>query len=54
MLSTLAPGQSEHPGHPHFDGGVARWRDGNSALFATSRFLLEEERLERLVLEPGS
>jgi len=54
MLSTLAPGQSEHPGHPHFDWGVARWRDGKAGLFATSRFLLEEERLERLVLEPGS
>jgi penicillin amidase len=54
MLSTLAPGQSEHPGHPHFDSGVARWLEGKAGLFATSRFLLEEERLERLVLEPGS
>jgi penicillin amidase len=53
VLSTLAPGQSEHPGHPHFDHGVARWREGRASLFATSRFLLEEESLLRLVLEPG-
>jgi len=54
MLSTLAPGQSEHPGHLHFDDGVPRWREGKASVFATSRFLLEEESLLRLVLEPGS
>lgn len=54
MLSNLAPGQSEHPGHPHFDHGVARWLEGKASLFATSRFLLEEESVLRLVLEPTS
>jgi penicillin amidase len=53
MLTTLAPGQSEHPGHPHFDDGVAPWREGRPQLLATSPFLLEEAAVDRLVLEPS-
>ncbi len=53
MLTSLAPGQSEHPGHPHFDDGLAPWRDGRPSLVVTSRFLLEEASVERLVLEPS-
>ncbi len=53
MLTTLAPGQSEHPGHAHFDDGVLPWREGRPALVVTSRFLLEEASVERLVLEPA-
>ena len=52
MLTTLAPGQSEHPGYPHFDDGVAPWREGRPSLVVTSPFLLEEAAVERLVLEP--
>ena len=52
MLTTLAPGQSEHPGHVHYDDGVEAWREGRSSLVVTSRFLLEEAAVERLVLEP--
>ena len=52
MLTALAPGQSEHPAHSHFDDGVAPWREGRPSLVVTSSFLLEEAAVERLVLEP--
>ena len=53
MLTALAPGQSEHPGHPHFGDGIAAWREGRPSLLVTSPFLLEEAAVERLVLEPS-
>jgi penicillin amidase len=52
MLTTMAPGQSEHVGHAHFDDGLEPWREGLPSLVVTSRFLLEEASVERLVLEP--
>jgi len=53
FLSSLTPGQSEHPGHPHFVDGISRWTHGRLALFATSRLVIEEQSAERLVLEPA-
>lgn len=53
LLSALAPGQSEHPGHPHFADGVGRWTASRMSLLATSRIVIEEENAERLVLEPA-
>ena len=53
MLTSLAPGQSEHPGHPHFDDGAAAWRDGRPSLLVTSSFLQDEAAVERLTLEPS-
>lgn len=53
MLTALAPGQSEHPGHPHYADGVAAWRSGRPDLLVTSEFLLQEAAVERLVLEPA-
>ena len=53
VLSSLAPGQSEQPGHPNFDDGIARFRSGRVALFATDRLAIEEESVARLVLEPS-
>jgi hypothetical protein len=53
MLTTLGPGQSEHPGHPHFDDGIAPWRESRPSLVVTSPFLLEEASVDRLVLEPS-
>lgn len=53
LLSVLAPGQSEHPGHPHFDDGLERWRSGRLSLFPTNRLVIEEESTERLLLEPA-
>ena len=53
LLSSLAPGQTEHPGHPHNTDGVARWATARLGLFATSRLVVEEENAARLVLEPS-
>lgn len=53
VLSCLAPGQSEEPEHPNFGDGVARFRAGRLALFATDRLAIEEESAARLVLEPA-
>ena len=53
FLSSLTPGQSEHPGHPHFADGISHWTHGRLALFATSRLAIEEQSAERLVLEPA-
>lgn len=52
-LSALAPGQSEHPGHPHFSDGLGRWTSLRLPLFATDRLVIEEDNSERLVLEPA-
>jgi acyl-homoserine lactone acylase PvdQ len=53
LLSSLAPGQTEHPGHPHTTDGILRWESSRLALFATSRLVIEEENAKRLVLEPA-
>jgi penicillin amidase len=53
-LFALAPGQSEHPRHPHARDGLERWRDGRSNLLATSPLLVEELSASRLVLEPAT
>jgi len=53
LLSVLAPGQSEHPGHRNFADGLGRWAAARLPLFATSRLVIEEENAERLVLEPA-
>jgi penicillin amidase len=51
-LTALAPGQSEHPGHPHFSDGLDDWRVGYSALLVTDRLLVRESGDRQLVLEP--
>ena len=53
-LVALAPGESEHPRHPHLRDGLDRWRAGRSSLLATSPLLVEELSTSRLVLEPTS
>jgi penicillin amidase len=52
-LTSLAPGQSGHPGHPQSVDGVARWLDGRPRLLATSPILVEETAVARMVLEPA-
>jgi acyl-homoserine lactone acylase PvdQ len=52
-LFSLAPGQSEHPRHPDYAGGVERWLQGRPTLLATSPLLVEESSSARLVLEPS-
>jgi hypothetical protein len=51
-LVGLAPGQSEHPRHPHASDGLQRWREGRPGLLVTSPLLVEELSSSRLVLEP--
>jgi hypothetical protein len=52
LMIGLAPGPSEHPGHPDYDGGLQRWLAGRPALLATSRLLVEEVSPARLALHP--
>jgi penicillin amidase len=52
-LTVLAPGQSEHPGHPHRDDGLAGWLRGQSSVLPTARVLLEDATVSRLLLEPA-
>jgi len=57
MRSSLAPGQAEHPDHPHFADGLDRWLQGRPSLLPTSHQLLEDLLSEagggqRLLLEP--
>jgi len=51
-LFALAPGQSEHPRHPHYADGIRSWLDGRFRLLATSRVLVEQTSRAELVLEP--
>jgi penicillin amidase len=52
-LFALAPGQSEHPGHPAFDDAVPRWREGRLHLLTTAPLLVQESSRALLVLEPA-
>jgi penicillin amidase len=51
-LTAIAPGQSEHPQHPHFDDSLGDWLAGHSALLVTDRLLVRESGDRQLVLEP--
>jgi acyl-homoserine lactone acylase PvdQ len=51
-LSVLAPGQSEHPGHPHQADALQPWLEGRSRALETARPLVDEGAGARLVLEP--
>jgi penicillin amidase len=51
-LTSLAPGQSEHAGHPHRADGVGRWLAGRPSLLATSALVVEESAVSRLRLVP--
>ncbi|MCP4037296.1 MAG: penicillin acylase family protein [bacterium] len=54
ILTSLAPGQSEHPGQLHFRDGLGPWLNGNPRLVARSSFLVEEQTVDLLRLEPRS
>lgn len=53
-LASLAPGQSEHPGHPHRSDALLRWLPGRPSLLATSRLVVEETAAAELLLEPAA
>jgi acyl-homoserine lactone acylase PvdQ len=52
-LTSLAPGQSEHPGHPHSTDGLVRWRQVQPMLLSTTQLVLEGTTTARLELEPS-
>lgn len=52
-LTLLAPGQSEHPGHPHQADALPRWLAGRAGLLATSPLAVEDGAVASLRLEPG-
>jgi penicillin amidase len=49
-LTALAPGQSEHAGHPNATDGIERWIDDRLALLSTSDPVIEDGPVQRLVL----
>ncbi len=51
-LTAIAPGESEHPQHPHFSDGLDDWLAGHSTLLVTDRLLVRESGDRQLVLEP--
>ncbi|MCG8592295.1 MAG: penicillin acylase family protein [Proteobacteria bacterium] len=51
-LSVLAPGQSEHPFHPHHGDGIEPWQLGRPRLLVTHPLVVEESAVATLVLEP--
>jgi penicillin amidase len=51
-LTALAPGQSEHAGHPNATDGIERWIDDRLALLSTSDPVIEDGPVQRLVLVP--
>ena len=53
-LTQLAPGQSEHPDHPHADDGLGPWLRGQPSLLSTSDPVIEDGPVARLRLVPTS
>jgi acyl-homoserine lactone acylase PvdQ len=52
-LTSLAPGQSEHPGHPHSTDGLVRWRQDRPTLLSANQLVIDESTTARLELEPS-
>jgi len=51
-LTALAPGQSEHAGHPNATDGIERWIADRLALLSTSDPVIEDGPTHRLALVP--
>jgi acyl-homoserine lactone acylase PvdQ len=51
-LTSFAPGESEHAGHPHATDGIPRWQEGKPSLLSTSDPVIEDGPVQILVLEP--
>jgi penicillin amidase len=52
-LSTFAPGQAEHVGHPHATDAIERWRLGKPSLLSASDPVIEDGPVDVLTLEPA-
>lgn len=53
LRTALAPGQSEHPAHPHRDDGIPAWWRGGAGPLPIDRLQIEEESAPPLLLEPS-
>ena len=53
ILTSLAPGQSEHKALASYRDGLRPWLNGDARLFPRSSFLIEENTADILELEPG-
>lgn len=53
MVSSLAPGQLEHPAHAHAADGLEAWRTGRPSEVRTAAALIDETQDRVLVLEPA-
>jgi penicillin amidase len=51
-LSALAGGQSEHPASPHYQDGLAEWRDGRYHPMLYTRRRVQDAAVHTLRLEP--
>ena len=59
LWTELAPGQSEHPGHPHYADRTPSWLDPSAASPAKLEpaepgEMDDDPAVERLILEPAS
>jgi penicillin amidase len=52
-LVSFAPGQSEHPTHPHYSDGLVQWMSGRAGLLPTTRLMVEESSTAKLELVPA-
>ena len=52
-LVAMAPGQSEHPQHPHYRDGLSDWLSGHAGLLTSDKVLVQESGAKRLILEPA-
>ena len=52
-LIAIAPGESEHPQHPHFRDGVDGWLAGRSQFVGASVIHLKVSRCDRLLICGG-
>lgn len=51
--AVVAPGQSEHPADPEFDGGLEAWLEGRLERIPLAEAAIRQQAVARLVLEPA-
>ncbi len=52
-LVAIAPGQSEHPQHPHYRDNLSDWLRGHAGLMTSDKVLVRELGPRRLTLQPA-
>jgi penicillin amidase len=51
-LVAIAPGESEHPQHPHYRDNLSDWLRGHAGLLVSDKVLVRESDPHRLILQP--